>query len=355
MKKLLLVLLAMLLATSLIMVAACDDDDDEDEATPAETATVPEDDGDKETIKLGDLNWGSAHFQSAMAKIMIEEGYGYDVELVAGATLPLFEAVSAGDIDIFLEGWLQNQQEAVDAALAEGTVEMLGILNNDNWQSCFVIPTYVIEGDSERGIEPMAPNLNTVQDLADPAMVDLFENPENPGKGLLLNGPAGWSAEVILPQQVAAYGLTDDYDIVNAGSQEGLFASLTGAYEKGDPWLGYLWGPTWIAGKLDLTLLEEPAHDPQVWEENYACAWPSVDLFIAVHAGFSEEFPEITDMLSKWKMDTATLGSALAYQDLTGGEPVDVAIWFLKNREDLWAQFVSADAAEKIKEAVAGM
>ena len=138
---------------------------------------------EKETIKLSDLNWGSAHFQSEMAKIIIEKGYGYSVELVPGATIPIFQGLRTGDVDIFLEGWLQNQKEAYDEAMDAGEIELLGFLNNDNWQSGFVVPTYVMKGDSARGIDAMAPDLKTVSDLAEPAHKELFANPENPSKG----------------------------------------------------------------------------------------------------------------------------------------------------------------------------
>jgi glycine betaine/proline transport system substrate-binding protein len=60
-------------------------------------------------------------------------------------------------------------------------------------------------------------------------------------------------------------------------------------------------------------------------------------------------------MLKKWVMDTDTLGEALAYMDATGGEPYDAAVWFLKNRESIWTEFVPADVAEKIREAVADL
>ena len=114
--------------------------------------------GENPLLKISDLNWGSAHFQSEMAKIIIEEGYDYPVELVPGATIPLFQGLRTGDIDVFLEGWLQNQIEAYDAAMAAGDIVLLGFLNNDNWQSCFVVPTYVITGDEvEDGlIEPLS-------------------------------------------------------------------------------------------------------------------------------------------------------------------------------------------------------
>ena len=49
------------------------------------------------------------------------------------------------------------------------------------------------------------------------------------------------------------------------------------------------------------------------------------------------------------------LDEALAYMDETGGEPVDAAIWFLKEREDIWTQFVPSDIADKVKQAAAGM
>ena len=54
-------------------------------------------------------------------------------------------------------------------------------------------------------------------------------------------------------------------------------------------------------------------------------------------------------------LDTATLDEVLAYMDESGGEPVDAAIWFLKNKEDKWTDFVPSDIADKIKAAVAQM
>ena len=60
-------------------------------------------------------------------------------------------------------------------------------------------------------------------------------------------------------------------------------------------------------------------------------------------------------MFGKWKLSTATLNEALAYMDETGGEPIDAAVWFLQEREELWTPFVPADVAKKVKEAVAQM
>ena len=93
----------------------------------------------KSLIKLTDLNWGSAHFQSEMAKIMIEKGYDYPVELVPGATIPLTQGLRTGDVDVMIEGWYQNQKEAIDAGIADGEIDMLGYLNNDNTKKYYQI------------------------------------------------------------------------------------------------------------------------------------------------------------------------------------------------------------------------
>jgi glycine betaine/proline transport system substrate-binding protein len=339
--KLIFILIAIVLALS-VAVIGCGEDE---EATPAPTA--------KPTLIISDLNWGSAHFQYEVAKIMIEEGYGYPVEGVSAVTIAMLEAMRAGDVDVIVEIWYENQQAAYDDALAAGDIVTLGILNDDNWQALFVVPTYVIEGDSERGIDPVAPNLQSVSDLADAEYIALFEDPEDPGKGRVVTCVAGWECEKINAQQLEAYGLDDDYNLLVPGSQEALFLSLEGAYAKGDPWLGYLWGPTTISGALDLTLLEEPPHDEAVWEANKGCAYPSVQLLVAANADFEDKAPDVAEMFKNWVMNTSTLGEALAYMDATGGEPYDAAVWFLKNRKSFWTGFVPSDVADKIKDALA--
>jgi glycine betaine/proline transport system substrate-binding protein len=335
--KLLMIVLAVALAMSFAVVG-CGDDEEE---TP--------------TLNLSYLNWSSSQFQSEVAKIMIEEGFGNPVEFTPAATIPTLEAMVAGDIDVIFEIWYENQKEAWDSAVAEGDVVSLNTLNDDNWQSCFVVPTYVIEGDAEEGIDPMAPDLAAAADLAQAAMVDLFEDPEDPGKGRIVTCVAGWECEGINAEKVATYGLDAEYNLLVPGSQDALFASLEGAYEQGEPWLGYLWGPTVIAGKLDLTVLEEPPYDAAVWDQNKGCAYPSVSLLVGARTDFEDKAPEVAAMLEKWEMNTATLSEALAYMDAVAGEPYDAAVWFLQNRESVWTEYVSADVADDIKAAVADL
>ena len=93
----------------------------------------------------------------------------------------------------------------------------------------------------------------------------------------------------------------------------------------------------------------KPDYDEDVWNENYACGWPSVDLFVAAHSEFSDKAPDLATMFSKWELNTATLDEVLAYMSETGGEPVDAAIWFLKNKESIWTKFVMGERQATIR------
>ncbi len=51
------------------------------------------------------------------------------------------------------------------------------------------------------------------------------------------------------------------------GSDAAIVASLADAYEAGEAWVGYYWSPTAVTAKYDLTLLQEPEYDPEVYEK----------------------------------------------------------------------------------------
>ena len=298
----------------------------------------------KDPVVFADLGWDSALVHNQIAAFILENGYEYpESEFTPGETIPLFAGLERGDIDVNMECWTENQQEAYDKAIAAGTIVDLGENFWDNWQG-WLVPTYMVEN----GDLPADISVDTM-----PQYWELFKDPEDSSKGRFYSCIAGWECEKINADQLAAYGLDEYYNLVNPGSGDAMHASLYGAYQKGEPYITYEWGPEWITGKLDLTLLEEPVYDEAVWESTHGCAYPSQDLFITGHKTFPDKAPELVEMFGKWKMDTKTLGQALAYMQDTGGEPFDAAIWFIKEREDIWTTFVPADVAQKVKDAVA--
>src|SRR5699024_3729792 len=212
------------------------------------------------------------------------------------------------------------------------------------------VPTYVIEGDEERGIEPMAPDLKTVADLKD--YPDVFEDPEDPGRGRILNAPTGWAVAEHLDIKFETYGLGETMNNFYPGSDSAAVADLTNAYENGEAWVGYYWSPTAVTAKYDLTLLEEDPFDEEQWEEDRSTEFPPNDVVVAVHKDFPDQAPEVTEFLSQYETSSELTEEALNYMEENDADPDEAAIWWMKEHEDIWTSWVSEEVAEKVKKAL---
>jgi glycine betaine/proline transport system substrate-binding protein len=303
----------------------------------------------KEKLVFSDLGWDSAQVHNRIASFIIENGYGYPVEFIPGDTVPMFAGLLRGDIDITMEIWVDNQQPAFDEAIAAGKIFDLGANFPDSWQG-WLVPTYVIKGDPARGIEPMAPDLKSVSDL--PKYKDLFKDVEDPGKGRFYSCIAGWECEKINEKKFAAYGLNDTYNIFLPGSGAALVASLAGDYKKGKPWFGYYWAPTWVLGLYDMTPLEEPAYDKEIFETTAKCAYPAVSVNIAVNSSVPKKAPEVVEFLKKYETTQAITNKFLSFMEEKEANTQQAAEYFLKEYEELWTGWVSADVAAKVKKAL---
>lgn len=306
----------------------------------------------QEPLIFAEPNWDSVQLQNRIAMFIVEHGYGYSTETVFGSVPALWQGLRNGEIDLMMEAWLPNQQELWDKAMAEHAILDVGKSLDDNWQSMFVVPSYVIEGDPARGIAPMAPDLKSYQDIR--RYRDLFTDVESRGEAILWTCIAGWACEEINAQKLEVYGLENAIELRNPGSATALFASVTAAYEKGEPWLGYMWGPTKTAAELDLTILEEPECAPGKGPET-GCAYPTAEVKIVAHVSLEERASEIIDFLEKWDFDAATQVAAEGYMADTGATIEETAIWFLKNQEAVWSRWVPASVAQKVKDALNSM
>jgi|LSQX01.3.fsa_nt_gb glycine betaine/proline transport system substrate-binding protein len=307
--------------------------------------------GGKDTLVLADAQWDSIQFHNAVAQFIIEEGFGYDTEITSGSSAATFTGLVNGDIDIYMEAWVQNIKRIYDEAIDNEDVLEVATNFDDNRQGLYV-PTYVIEGDSERGIEPMAPDLKTIKDLE--KYTEVFQDEEDPSKGRIYGSPPGWEVDNILRTKVETYGLDEHYNYFSPGSSSGLAVSLGTSYENGDPWVGYYWEPEWVMAKYDLTLLEDEPFDEELWgeEAGYACEWPSVDVTIAVHKDMPEKAPEIVEFLSNYKTGKDLNNNILAYMQDNDASAEEAAKYFLQEYDELWISWVSEDIAEKVKAAL---
>src|SRR5690625_820947 len=302
-----------------------------------------------DTIVFADAGWDSIRIHNSIAQTIIEEGYGYNTDVTAGSSAATIQGLRDGDINAYTEVWTDNLREVHEEAVEAGDYEVVSINFDDNDQGLYV-PTYVIEGDPERGIEPMAPDLRTVEDLKD--YPELFEDPEDPERGRVINAPSGWAVADHIDDKFEVYGLDETLNNFMPGSDAAIVADLASAYEDGEAWVGYYWSPTWPTAGYDLTLLEEAPYDEEIWNDTRATEFPPNDVVVAVHKDVPDQAPDVVEFLSNYETSTELTEEALVYMDENDASPEEAAIWWMNEHEDIWTSWVSEEVAEDVKDAL---
>lgn len=249
-------------------------------------------------VRLADGNWDAIQVFNSIAAVILEEGYGCETEMVTGGMVPLFTALGKNDIDIFMDVWIPNNKEIWEETSSKGAVE-LGVMYPDATEGWYV-PRYVVEGDAERGIEAMAPDLASAEGLAD--HWELFKDPEEPEKGRFLNCPIGWGCEQRNNLKLEAYGLTDTFVNFRPGTGAALDAAYASAYKRGKPVVGYYWEPTWLLGLYDMVKLEEPACSETTGD---ACASANTPASMTASQRFVEEADALESFFAAFETSSA--------------------------------------------------
>lgn len=307
----------------------------------------------KQKVVFGDATWDTQRFVTHVAGYIVEHGYEYEVEYTAAKNVFIVEAIQLGDIDIHMEIAKVSLKEPLQKLLDSGQGEVIGNTGWPLWQG-WLVPTYMIKGDPQRGIEASVPDLKSVFDM--PKYWELFKDPEDSSKGRFYGCIPGWQCEKTNTLKLEAYGLDQYYNHLYPGSDAALAASLTGAYEKGEPWFGYYWSPTWILAVVDMTPLEEPAFDESLWNEEakYASAYPIDENLIVANVNLRNKAPDVVEFLGVFSVSPEQINEALLYMKDNDVEGPEAANWFLREYEAAWTKWVSLDVADKVKKALSG-
>jgi glycine betaine/proline transport system substrate-binding protein len=304
------------------------------------------------SLTIAEMNWASAGLAAWVDKIILEEGYGCDVALVTGDTVPTFTSMNEkSEPDVAPELWVNAVKVALDAAVEEDRIVIASEILSDGGVEGFWVPTRLAE---EHGIKTIADAL---------AHPELFPGAEDSSKGAFFNCPSGWACQIITENQYRAIGGDDKgFELVDSGSAAGLDGSIARAFNRDEGWLGYYWAPTAVLGKYDMTRLELGVEqDAQQWEtcitqnncaEPKLTEWPRSDVFTAVTKDFSEGNPVAMEYLGKRAWSNATVNELLAWMGDNQATNEDGAWYFLENYPQIWAEWLPADVAEKVKDAI---
>lgn len=232
-----------------------------------------------ETVRIGWTAWSDAEFVTKLARRILEERMGQDVELVQTDIAPQYQGVASGDIDLMMMSWLPGtHSDYIDKV--GGDVVDLGILY-DHAKLGWVVPDYIPE-DELSSIEDL--KKDSVRDKLDGTITGI-----DPGAGLTR----------LSKKAIEEYGL-DGYEL-QISSGAGMTAALERAIGR-DEWIVATgWSPHWKFGAWDLRYIDDPRGVLGSWER----------IHVIAREGFYQENIDAATMLSRMWIPIDDLQSAM--------------------------------------------
>lgn len=272
-----------------------------------------------------------------------EQELGLDVSTVTTTAVPvIWEAMdrNKGEVDIWPDVWLPNQQGLVDKYVkSAGTVKLAQ--NGYEAKQGYCVTQVAID---KYGIKDVA-------DLTNPDNAKIFDT-NGDGKGEIWIGASGWQSTNIEKVRARDYGFADFFDL-QVTDEAVAAASLDRAAKADKPWVGYCYGPHQNFARYKLAFLTEPKHDPakfmmlqpsedpQWFEKSkVSSAYADTTVHIAYAGSLAQRQPELTaaldritfnpDDISKWAyaiiVDKKPAGDVA--KEWIKAHPDDVAKWF---------------------------
>ena len=302
------------------------------------------------TISIAEMNWASAGVAAWVDKIILEEGYGCDVDLVTGDTMPTFTSMNEkSEPDMAPELWVNAVKTALDQAVKEDRLVITAPLLSDGGVEGWWVPKYIVDEN---------PEITTVE--AALKRPDLFPAPEDASRGAVYSCPSGWNCQLSTENLFRAYDAEEKgFDLIDPGSAAGLDGSIANAYERKQGWLGYYWAPTAILGKYEMVSLDWGVpNDRANWDsctsqancvDPVPNAYPISDVYTVVTKEFSEKAGVAIGYVETRKWDNQTVGKVLAWMDENQGSNEDSARYFLETYKDMWTAWVAPEVAAKVE------
>jgi ABC-type proline/glycine betaine transport system substrate-binding protein len=290
------------------------------------------------TVRFGISPAETAAFHTALARRILEDGYGCTTEVVEDATAALGEALAGGRADILMEVWADDVPPPLAAALERGAAVRLGTVVPDARYGWYV-PRFAVDG-----LEAPARGLAGIDDLA--AHAAAFPDPEEPEKGRFFNCVMGWPCEATNTDAFVARGLDAPFTNVRPGSHAALVAQVEETMALGEPVLFAYWSPSALVARTDLVRLDGTGTG--------SAGNGSIPIDAVATADFVADAPDLAAMLRRFRLDAAMVNAAIA-RLARGEESADAAAArFLRSHPEVWTPWVPAEVAQRIDASLNG-
>ena len=307
-------------------------------------------------LVIAEQNWASAELMANVDKIILEKGYGCEVELVPGATMPTFTSMNdKGTPDMNPEQWANAVYEPLKVAVSEKRIfvankaPITGL--GEGW--------WITPGTVEK--YPQIKGMTALEILEHP---EWFPDKEDPSKGAFVGCPAGWGCQLANANLFVAYEMEKKgWTLIDPGSAAGLDGTISKASDSGKPWFGYYWNPTSMVGKYGLIPVPfgvdfagRDNWDNCIMKPAGECAnpkktaWTKSEVNSLITKSFVDKGgKEAVAYVEKRTYPGDIMNGMLVYMADNQAKGSDAAVEFLKKHEDLWGKWVSSSAKKKIK------
>jgi glycine betaine/proline transport system substrate-binding protein len=249
-----------------------------------------------DAIKIAYPNWAEGIAMTYLAKAILEDKLGYDVELTQADPGVIYGAVASGDQDVFLDAWLPHTHQPYWAQYKSDLVDLGS--NFSNGVTGLVVPTYVKIDSIEQ--------LNDIKGDLD-------------GKIIGIDSGAGITRKTY--QVIEEYDL--DLVLVNS-SGPAMTAALKDAVDNRKPIVVTGWKPHWKFGRFDLKVLADPRG-----------VYPIDGCKTVVSKDFPKKQPEVTQFLMNFSLTEAHLLDLMLKIDDSDGDVAAVAQDWMESHEAL--------------------
>lgn len=255
----------------------------------------------KKEVKLGYVAWSCCDDQAHLVKAVLEQkGYGVKLTLVDIGVL--YQAVSQGDQDVMVCGWLPVTHKAYEEKYKGKLVKLA--VNSKPARLGWVVPKYV-------DVKSIA-DLNKQGEKFEWKIIGI-----DPGAGLMQASE----------KTLKAYGL-EKWKLVD-GSDAAMTAALQKAVNE-KRWIVVTgWSPHWMWAKFDLKYLDDPK---KVLGEEEA-------IWTITRVGFEKDFPDAAKVLKKWFLSGRDLAELMVLH-VEKGDGAKAAKAFMEKHPDMvkkWA------------------
>ncbi len=264
---------------------------------------------DTKTVNLVYANWEEGVAWTHFLATVLEDEFGYKVNLTAADVAPAISSVANGDQDFFMEGWLPT----LHGVYTEGTdIEKISKIY-DKGITGLIVPKYMADD-----------GVTKLSDLAKPDVVEKLDGQItgiDAGAGMMIK-----TAEELIP----GYKLEEAGIELVASSSPAMMSALESAYKNKEYFVGMGWQPHSMFGRYELVILEQDG--VKVFEPN--------DIFILGRPGVKEDLPKVAEFFDNVYWTNETIGPLMVHIADSNLDTLDAAREWKNANEDIWKEWL---------------